>query len=305
MKIALCGSMDFMPQMRETEARLREMGYDTEYPNMAEGKVKDEAVERNVALKNGFITEHFGKIDTADAVLVVNIGKKGIEGYIGGNTLMEMTYAFAQGLEVFLTHPLPEMPYTPELNAMRPLVIDDDLTKIDAYFASLPRMYVSSKSPVKLTALSRAMRRAGNPVLPIGHKTTSGVNEQPLSVDETLRGAMNRQAELRSLVGAQEGEYLATIESGNDTIHAELGFRGLSIVMIEQVGGKSEMGLDVDIEFPQEFAKLVPSEYPDFGVLMQQKFGTELKDPYPYITKGKLTRTELLEEAAYRVAVQL
>ncbi len=305
MKIALCGSMDFMPEMRDAEERLRVMGYETEYPNLAEGKVKDEQTERNIALKSGFINEHFRKIDTSDAILVVNISKKGVEGYVGGNTLMEMTYAYAHGLEVFLTNPLPDMPYTPEMRAMQPLVINRDLTKIDEYFASLPRMYVSSKSPVKLTALSRAMRRAGKPVMPEGYKTTSGVNEQPLSVDETLQGAMNRQANLRTIVESKNGEYIATIESGNDTIHGELGFRGLSIVVIEQVGGKTKMGLDVDIEFPAEFAKLVPAEYPDFGVLMQQKFGTELKDPYPYITEGKLTRAELLEEAAYRVAVQL
>jgi non-canonical (house-cleaning) NTP pyrophosphatase len=166
-------------------------------------------------------------------------------------------------------------------------------------------MHVSSQSPIKLEALHRAMVRAGHEVNVVGYTTASGVNEQPLSLDETVRGATNRHAQLQKISGAAAGEYLATIESGNDTLHAALGFRGLSIVIIERVGGVREMGLDVDVEFPPEIVELVPAVYPDFGVMMQQRYGSELKDPYPLITGGTITRAMLLEDAAYRVALQL
>ncbi|QQS21752.1 DUF84 family protein [Candidatus Saccharibacteria bacterium] len=167
------------------------------------------------------------------------------------------------------------------------------------------RLHVSSQSPIKLGALQHAMERAGHSVDVVGYTTKSGVNEQPLSLDETIRGALNRHAQLHEIAGATAGEYLATIESGNDTLHEALGFRGLSIVIIEQMGGVRKMGLDVDVEFPPEIAELVPAVYPDFGVMMQQRYGSELKDPYPLVTDGRITREMLLEEAAYRVALQL
>lgn len=301
MKIALCGSMEFADGMNETADTLETMGYETYRPAPAdEGRIA-----RDPATKGRVMREYFEFIDQSDAVLLYNVAKKGIAGYIGGNTLLEASHAFSRNVPIFAWQPLPDMDYAVEIAAMRPRVLNGRLDGVNDYFDSLPRMHVSSKSPVKLQALSAAMRRAGRPVVPVGYKTQSGVNEQPMTIEETLQGATNRHAHLHTFVEAGAGDYFATIESGNQAFTAALGFRGLSVTIIEQQGYAPQHGLDVDIEFPAEFAALVPSQYPDYGVLMQQKFGSELKDPYPYLTGGKLTRAELLEEAAYRVATQL
>ena len=79
----------------------------------------------------------------------------------------------------------------------------------------------------------------------------------------------------------------------------------MAVVILEQYGGTLVMGLDVDVEYPESLAATVPGTYPDFGVAVQQMYGSRLKDPYPYLTNGKLNRADLLQEAAYRVAMQL
>ena len=293
--------MEFADGMNSTADTLETMGYETYRPAPAdEGRIA-----RDPATKGRVMREYFEFIDQSDAVLLYNVAKKGIAGYIGGNTLLEASHAFSRNVPIFAWQPLPDMDYAVEIAAMRPHVLNGRLDGVNDYFDSLPRMHVSSKSPVKLQALSAAMRRAGRPVVPVGYKTQSGVNEQPMTIEETLQGATNRHAHLHTFVEAGVGDYFATIESGNQAFTAALGFRGLSVTIIEQAGGALRHGLDVDIEFPADFAALVPSQYPDYGVLMQQKFGSTLKDPYPYLSGGKLTRAELLEEAAYRVATQL
>mgnify|MGYP001590224124 CR=1 FL=1 len=45
-------------------------------------------------MKEGAIRDHFKKIDWCDAALIANHEKRGVEGYIGGNTLIEIGIAF-------------------------------------------------------------------------------------------------------------------------------------------------------------------------------------------------------------------
>lgn len=166
-------------------------------------------------------------------------------------------------------------------------------------------IHVSSKSPIKLHAFRIGMRRAERVGVPVGHTTLSGVPEQPLSIEQTTEGALNRHAHLHEIANAAVGDYFATIESGIHDFGKILGTRGVAVVILEQYGGTLVMGLDVDVEYPESLAATVPGTYPDFGVAVQQMYGSRLKDPYPYLTNGKLNRADLLQEAAYRVAMQL
>ncbi|NCU38101.1 DUF84 family protein [Candidatus Saccharibacteria bacterium] len=175
-------------------------------------------------------------------------------------------------------------------------------------FTRLPNtvyLHVSSQSPIKLQAITRAMQRAGKVVVPVGYKTQSGVSEQPFTIDMTKQGALNRHAHLHELANAAEGDYYATIESGIHDFNNEFGTRGVAVVILQQVGGAPIMGLDVDIEYPKDLLATVPGTYPDFGVAVQQLYGSTLKDPYPFFTDNKLTREDILQEATYRVAVLL
>jgi hypothetical protein len=80
------------------------------------------------------IRRYWNLIKDSDAVLVLNLKKKGIDGYIGGNTLMEMGFAHGHGKKIFLFNPIPErcerMHYVDEILDMKPVVINGNLGNI-------------------------------------------------------------------------------------------------------------------------------------------------------------------------------
>lgn len=290
--------------MADAAEMLRTHGYDVDKPNVVEGHVYADNLDANAGLKRGFIDEHFAKIDTSDAILVINHAKNGIDYYIGGNTLIEIAYAYAQGLEVFLLNPVPDVSYGDEIRGMHPIILDGRLEAISEYMQTLPVLAVSSESPVKHTALSRGLRRAGIRTRIVGAKVASGVNEQPISIEESYEGAITRHTNLKAAMADEEVAYLATIESGYHTVHKDHNAFGCSAIVIEKINGEQKIGVDLDIEFPRSMTDKIPHEYPDIGVLVQQEYGSKLKDPYPYFTGGKLTRARVLENAVYNLAIQ-
>jgi len=291
------------PKMAEIAKLLKERGYEVDKPNVAEDEEVVGSLDANTVAKRGFIDEHFAKIDTTEAILVVNEDKNGIKNYIGGNTLIEVAYAYGQGLDIFLLNPVPELSYADEVNAMNPIILDGDINNIDTYVATLPLVMMSTTSQLKHKAVGRALRRIGVPVRVDGIKVPSGVAEQPSTMDETYLGAMNRHQALKDEVA--EADYFITIESGLHQIHDQHSSYGCSALIIEKSGETMKVGMNIDIEFPKEMLDKVPATYPDIGVLVQQEFGSKDKDPFPFITNGKLTRLKILENSLYNVAIQL
>lgn len=305
MNITICGSMQFDSRMTELKAELEKRGHTVFKPNIVEGHAYGvgEDLDDNAKLKRGFIDEHLAKIDKSEAIMVVNEPKKGVDGYIGGNTLIEIGYAYSQGLDIFLLNQVPEMSYANEIRGMHPIVLEGNLDSLDGYISKLPLVYMSTTSALKHLALSRAMRRAGVSVRVDGSKVESGVSEQPQSIEETYQGVMNRHAALKSL--GKSANYYATVESGLHQAHKDHSLFGCEVVMIEIDGGKTKIGIDLGLEYPQAMLDKVPSVYPDLGVLVQEEFGADEKDPVKFFTEGKILRQKLIEEAAYKVAVQL
>jgi diphthamide synthase subunit DPH2 len=82
-------------------------------------------------LKNFFIWEHFGKIEDCDAILVTNGEKKGIQGYIGANTFLEMGIAMYLKKKIFLVNPIsPEVRGYEEILGMLPVVLNGKIEDI-------------------------------------------------------------------------------------------------------------------------------------------------------------------------------
>ena len=73
---------------------------------------------------------HFQKVEWSEAVLILNYDKDSIPNCIGTNTLMEMGLAFYLDKKLFLLNDIPETSYKEEVLGMKPLVINQDLTKI-------------------------------------------------------------------------------------------------------------------------------------------------------------------------------
>lgn len=136
MKIIICGSISAAKEILRIKRRLEMMGPEVEIPEgvkKPEIRAKTEAsTEEKAEIKEKYdlIKEYFEKIKLSDVVLVVNPEKKGIVGYIGGNTFLEMGFAYVLGKKLYCLYPIPQVPYTSEILAMRPVVLNDDLTAL-------------------------------------------------------------------------------------------------------------------------------------------------------------------------------
>lgn len=81
-------------------------------------------------IKNNAIINHYKKIKSSDAILVVNNDKNNIPNYIGGSVFLEMGFAFILNKKIFLLNSIPKVSYKDEILAMQPVVINNDLKKI-------------------------------------------------------------------------------------------------------------------------------------------------------------------------------
>lgn len=136
MKIAICGSVAFSKEIVETKDKLVELGHQVIIPENVEDyagghrapetwqELADKKIEGNL------IQEYFNEIGSSDCVLILNYTKNNIENYIGGNSFLEIGFAHVQNKPIYLLNPIPEMSYTDEILAMKPIVINNDLKKI-------------------------------------------------------------------------------------------------------------------------------------------------------------------------------
>lgn len=141
-QIIISASVRFYQQVVETKQSLVRLGHEVIIPPLAVEMEK----------RNDYVFEHFidsfyhGDVDSqvpeiiysyfqmirkADSLLVVNLTKHGLDGYIGGNVLMEMGMAYADQKPIYLLYPAnEELPYISEIKAMGPIVLDGDLSLI-------------------------------------------------------------------------------------------------------------------------------------------------------------------------------
>src|SRR3989338_9944793 len=136
MKIAICASMFFTEKMLDVKKELEKLGHDACVSGFAEyyvGKSEKEKEELTIYHKNekDAIREYWEQIQRSDAILVLNYDKRGIQNYIGGNTLMEIGFAHVLNQKIFLYNPIPNIDlYKTEIEAMKPIISNKDLNKI-------------------------------------------------------------------------------------------------------------------------------------------------------------------------------
>lgn len=132
MKITICGSMDFFDEMKTLVPKLKKLGFDQVFiPIDRRGDIKDAAKRK---IKLNLINDHWHKILNSDCILVVNYKKDNTPGYVGGNTFLEMGFAFVTGKPIFMLNSIPEMSYESEMKGMKPIIIEDDVTRIGDHY---------------------------------------------------------------------------------------------------------------------------------------------------------------------------
>ncbi len=142
MKITICGSIAFIDQMYTLKKELEQLGHEVKLPpDRVPGEdgtlidAKEYYNHKKAAQNNSWIwqnhsqriKDHFNKVQDSEAILVVNLDKNNIIGYIGPNTLMEMGLAFHLNKKIYLLKTIPEVAYKEELIGMKPIVINFDL----------------------------------------------------------------------------------------------------------------------------------------------------------------------------------
>jgi len=135
-KVIICGSISAAEGILAAKERLEEKGYEVEIPegvkhlDQWEGEAAslEEKAERKI--KHDLIRGYYEKIKESDAVLVVNTEKKGIPGYIGGNTFLEMGFAHILRKPIYCLYPVPDVSYTSEILAMQPVVLNGNLENL-------------------------------------------------------------------------------------------------------------------------------------------------------------------------------
>lgn len=215
MNITLCGSMKFIDEMDKVAAQLEARGHTVYTPDRAEGTAYDrEQSHANAQLKRGYMNKHFDKIDLAGGIVVVNPPKNGVGGYIGGNTFLEMAYAFKHGLDIFTLYPLPEgMGYIDELRGMDPIVLDGDLEKVESHIAGLPLVCIGTSSLIKRLAIERGFRRAGLPVRTEVVEVSSAGAKLSMGLELTRQRAVNCLSDIKKL-GKTAADYVVDVKSG-------------------------------------------------------------------------------------------
>lgn len=141
--------MDFTPQIIEIKSELEKMGHSVNIPFFTEKVLRGEMLfedymrekesgDGDISLRQkqatDMIKRYWDFIKNSDAILVLNLEKKGIKNYIGGSTLMEMGFAYGHQKRIFLYNPIPEkserIHYTDEIIDMDPIIINGDLQKL-------------------------------------------------------------------------------------------------------------------------------------------------------------------------------
>ncbi len=77
---------------------------------------------------------HIDKVVQADAILMMNLDKNGIRGYIGGNCLIEMAIAFYFHKPIFILNKIAKSsPFYEEILGVLPIFLNGDLAIIPVH----------------------------------------------------------------------------------------------------------------------------------------------------------------------------
>jgi hypothetical protein len=144
--ITICSSAAFYRRAVDIDDQLTKLGLDVIIPITAK-RMKESgdfdvghyktwfADADDYHKKAQLMRAHFAEIEKGDAILVLNYEKHGVQNYIGGNVLMEMSLAFWLNKPIFILNEIPEASaFEEEIKGMEPTVLHGDAS-------IFPRLY--------------------------------------------------------------------------------------------------------------------------------------------------------------------
>ena len=137
----ICGSMHFAKEMLEAQKILQELGHKARVPSDTHECLENPELNMDFdyCVSTNIDKKDFQQVADSEAILVLNYPKKGIDGYVGGATLMEIGLARHLDKKIFLLHEVPSedvLRYALEIKIARPIILDGDITKINSLLDS-------------------------------------------------------------------------------------------------------------------------------------------------------------------------
>ena len=135
MKIFICASKHFYNQIEPIKKVLENKGHVITLPNSYDNPMREEEMKKigdidHAKWKGEMIRLQKEKVNSNDAILVLNFEKNNQINYIGGATFLEIYMAFELGKKIFLYNPIPDNLLRDELLGMNPIIINGNLDLI-------------------------------------------------------------------------------------------------------------------------------------------------------------------------------
>jgi inosine/xanthosine triphosphatase len=161
---------------------------------------------------------------------------------------------------------------------------------------------VGSKNPVKLQATRNILEKIYSKLIIKAVEVDSGVPDQPLSLEQTIEGAINRAKNAYT----PDTDLSVGIESGlMETPHSLSGYLDLQWCAIYD-GQKITLGVSAGFEYPPMVVKEV-LKGKEVGEIMDRVTGVdklgEKKGAVSLLTRGILNRTENTEQCVLMAMV--
>jgi hypothetical protein len=135
MKIFICSSKHLYQKIPRIREELEKRGHKITLPNSYEDPLKEEEMKKkgqevHAKWKGRMIRLQTKKVQENDAILVLNFDKNEQLNYIGGATFLEIFKAFELRKKIFLFNSISRSIFEDELRAMKPIILNGDLSKI-------------------------------------------------------------------------------------------------------------------------------------------------------------------------------
>ena len=135
MKVFIVSSKHFYGEVGEIKEALESLGHSVTLPNSyddpsTEQKSRELGPEHHRKWKAEMFRLQNSKVESNDAILVLNLKKGDVDNYIGGSVLLEMFKAWELGKKIYLYNPIPDNMLKDEIEGLDPIIINHDLSLI-------------------------------------------------------------------------------------------------------------------------------------------------------------------------------
>lgn len=125
----------------EIKKELELLGHEIILPNFFDDPLVEERIKKEMTIQEhqDFCRESFKisrqKSEESDVILVLNVDKEKdgsvLKNYIGGATFLEMYDSYLLGHPIYLYNPIPQGMLYDEIEGMCPIIINQNLNKIE------------------------------------------------------------------------------------------------------------------------------------------------------------------------------